>query len=47
MSASEGSYTGRGFYGDYEVIFSYQGTEHTLTFNIEKGAENNIVLSIP
>lgn len=42
---TDGSYMGRGFYGDYEVTFSHQGAEQTLTFSIEKGADNNIVLT--
>jgi GH35 family endo-1,4-beta-xylanase len=46
-TTAEGTYTGRGFFGEYEVTFSYQGTEHTLTFNIEKGVENNILLTTP
>lgn len=46
-TSAEGSFSGRGFYGEYEVIFSYQGTEHSMTFDVVKGAENNIVLTTP
>jgi GH35 family endo-1,4-beta-xylanase len=45
-TTSEGIYTGRGYYGEYEITFSYQGTEQTLTFSVEKGADNIIVLTI-
>jgi GH35 family endo-1,4-beta-xylanase len=44
-TTTEGSFSGRGFYGEYEVKFSYQGTQQTLTFSLEKGAENNIILT--
>lgn len=42
---ADGIYMERGFYGDYEVTFSYQGTEQALRFSVEKGAENNMVLT--
>jgi GH35 family endo-1,4-beta-xylanase len=44
-TSSEGTFTGRGYYGEYDITFSHQGVEQTLTFKIEKGAENNIVLT--
>jgi len=44
-TSSEGTFTGRGYYGEYDITFSHQGAEQTLTFKIEKGAENNIVLT--
>ncbi|WP_198556615.1 endo-1,4-beta-xylanase [Paraglaciecola sp. MB-3u-78] len=45
-TSSEGIFSGRGFYGDYEITFSYQGIEQSLTFSVEKGAQNNILLTI-
>lgn len=44
-TTTDGSYVGRGYYGEYEITFSYQGAEHTLTFSVEKGADNNILLT--
>lgn len=46
-TTSDGSFTEQGYYGEYEITFSYQGTEHSLTFNVEKGEENSIVLTTP
>ncbi|MDN4503874.1 endo-1,4-beta-xylanase [Alteromonadaceae bacterium BrNp21-10] len=43
---AQGQFSQRGFYGDYEVTFTYQDTEHTLTFSVVKGGDNNIVLSL-
>lgn len=44
-TSADGAFSGRGFYGEYEVSFSYLGEEKTLTFSIQKGTENNIVLT--
>ncbi|WP_339719484.1 endo-1,4-beta-xylanase [uncultured Paraglaciecola sp.] len=44
---AEGTFSGRGFYGEYEVTFSYQGTEQTLSFSVNKDAQNNIILTTP
>jgi len=43
-TSTDGTFVGRGYYGKYEITFSHQGLEQTLTFSIEKGAANNIVL---
>lgn len=32
---------------EYEITFSHQGTEHTLTYNVGKGAQNVILLTTP
>jgi GH35 family endo-1,4-beta-xylanase len=44
-TSTEGTFSGRGFYGEYDVTFSYQDEQQTLTFMVEKDAENNIVLT--
>tara|TARA_R100000027_G_scaffold2734_2_gene2656 strand:+ start:6415 stop:8112 length:1698 start_codon:yes stop_codon:yes gene_type:complete len=43
---NEGSFTGRGFYGDYTVSVNYGGTVRVMPFRLEKDKENEIVIEL-
>jgi GH35 family endo-1,4-beta-xylanase len=44
-TTTDGTFSGRGYYGEYEVTISYLGTEQTFTFSVEEDADNNIILT--
>ncbi|MFC3343183.1 fibronectin type III domain-containing protein [Paenibacillus abyssi] len=44
VTDAEGTYKTRGFYGDYEIAVTYEGTEQTYRTSLIKGADNKVTV---